>query len=121
MSNASTSQSGLKVLLSTLLIGLLVYTFFTIRQDGFNFLGAAVTFVGSMDWSGQFSVDFFCYLILSAVWVAWRGQFTTVALLLAVFALFGGFLFLSVYLIFLLNKHGGDLKMVLLGDQINHD
>jgi len=117
MTNSSSPQIGLKAVLSLLLIGLLVYTFFTIRQDGFDFIGAAVTYVGSLNWSGQFSVDFFCYLILTALWVAWRGKFKFLALGLAFLALIGGYLFLGLYLLFLLTTHKGNLKNVLLGDQ----
>jgi hypothetical protein len=29
-----------------------------------------------MSWSGQFNLDFMTFLGLSAVWVAWRHQFT---------------------------------------------
>ena len=117
MANSNHSQLALRGILITLLIALVIYTFFTIQKDGFNFFAKAFGYLQSMEWSGQFSLDFLCYLILSALWVAWREGLTGQAYLLALLASVGGFLFLSVYLLILIGKSNGNIKQVLLGKQ----
>lgn len=46
---------------------------------------------------------------------AWRNQFSGTGLLLAALALFGGSLFLTVYLFILAGQSKGDMRAVLLG------
>jgi hypothetical protein len=64
---------------------------------------------------GQFNLDFLSLLTLSAVWVAWRHQFSVAGLGLAALALFGGGLFLTAYLFILSVQSRGNVKEVLLG------
>lgn len=98
-------------------IGLLAYTVVAINNDGINFLAKAQKFVTSMTWMGQFALDFQCYLILSALWIAWRGRFTVKAITIAVIAMILGIIVFAPYLLFLLSKENGDLKRVLIGDR----
>lgn len=71
--------------------------------------------IAKMEWPGQFNLDFTFMLTLSALWVAWRNAFSALGLALGLFALFGGALFLSAYLLVLSLQTNGDVRMLLLG------
>ncbi|MFN9357108.1 MAG: hypothetical protein ACK6A4_09875, partial [Alphaproteobacteria bacterium] len=63
---------------------------------------------------GQFNLDFMGFLILSALWTAWRNGFSALGLILAVVAAFGGMAFLSIYVLIL--SLGTDrIRDILLG------
>ena len=70
-----------------------------------------------MNWFGQFNLDFMGFLILSAIWVAWRNQFSAAGLGLSVLALFGGMTFLPVYWLYLMATTNGCIATVLLGHE----
>lgn len=107
----------LKGLLIIQTLGLLIYTVIAIQNDGFSFFERAIEFAMSMTWMGQFALDFQCYLILSALWVAWRNKFSIKSILIAVVALILGIIVFAPYLFYLLAKEKGDLKRVLIGDR----
>jgi hypothetical protein len=82
-------------------------------------MGLLAVFFGdmaAMGWPGQFNLDFMFMLTLSAIWVAWRHQFSIAGLALGVLALFGGSLFLTIYLLIVGGKAKGDVKKLLLGE-----
>jgi hypothetical protein len=54
-------------------------------------------------------------LALSAIWVAWRHQFSAAGLGLAVLAFFGGTGFLSAYLLVVSLRAKGRMDDILLG------
>lgn len=110
-------QYFLKGLLIIQTLGLLIYTIIAIQNDGFSFLERAIEFAMSMTWMGQFALDFQCYLMLSALWVAWRNKFSMKASLLAVIALILGIVVFAPYLLYLLREEKGNLKKVLIGDR----
>ena len=83
-------------------------------MDG-NFLAAAVEYLQTMRWKGQFSLDFFCYLLLSALWILWRNKCSGSGISLAIAAMTAGFLFFAWYLLYLVSKENGDFRKVLLG------
>ncbi len=99
------------------LIIMVVYTIIAISNDGFDLVTPFVSNIIAMNWSGQFNVDFMMYLILSAIWVAWRHDFSGAGLALAAVASVGGILFLSVYLIVQIGRAEGDVERLLLGDR----
>jgi hypothetical protein len=66
------------------------------------FLGDIV----AMGWPGQVNFDFTSFLTLSALWLAWRHQFSQVGIALGLLGFFGGGLFFSAK---------GDMKELLLG------
>lgn len=101
-----------------LLTGLLIYTGFTLSIDGIDFLSVAARDLSAMGWSGQFIVDFSCYLVLSALWVAWRHRYSAAGLLLALLALVGGFFFFGFYLLYVGIRARGDMQALLLGDRV---
>lgn len=99
----------------TVIVG---YTSVTIAHHGWNLLPIFFGDMAAMGWPGQFNLDFFCFLLLSGLWVAWRGRFRPVALSLGLLAVFGGMLFLSIYLLIALSRAKGDIRQVLLGDRV---
>lgn len=105
-----------RLFLATCLVAIVAYTSVTIANHGFNLLPVFFGDMAEMGWPGQFNLDFMCFLALSAIWVAWRHQFSAGGLGLAVLAFFGGMLFLSIYLLLHIQRTGGDIKVVLLGE-----
>jgi hypothetical protein len=110
-------QTFLKGLLIIQTLGLLLYTIIAIQNDGGNFLARAIEFITSLMWKGQFALDFQCYLILSALWVAWRNKFSVNSIVIAVVAMILGIIVFAPYLLYLLSKEQGDLKRVLIGNR----
>lgn len=106
-----------QVFLAGFLIALAGYTLKTISTDGLNLLAVFFGDIAKMGWPGQFNLDFLGFLMLSAVWTAWRNKFSPVGFTLAICAFFLGMAFLTVYLLYLTIKHSGDMEAVLLGLQ----
>ena len=104
-----------RLFLATCLVAIVAYTSVTIANHGWNLLPVFFSDMAEMGWPGQFNLDFMCFLALSALWVAWRHQFSAAGLGLAVVAFFGGMLFLSIYLLVHTGRAGGDMKVLLLG------
>jgi len=69
----------LRSIIAALGLGLLVYTLAVIPQHGINLLPVFLGDVFAVNWSGQFNLDFASYLLLSGLWVAWRGGFSRVS------------------------------------------
>lgn len=104
-----------RLFLITCLIAIAGYTSVTIAGHGWNLLPVFFGDMAAMGWPGQFNLNFMGFLALSAIWVAWRHQFSGAGLGLAVTAFFGGMLFLSIYLLVQIRRTGGDVKALLLG------
>ncbi len=104
-----------RLFLATCLLVIVGYTSVVIANHGWNLLPVFFGDMAAMGWPGQFNLDFTGFLALSAIWVAWRHQFSPAGLGLAVAAFFGGMLFLSIYLLVQLQRAGGDVKVLLLG------
>ncbi len=88
-----------RMLLILMLLVLALYTAQVIADHGWNLLPVFFGDIAKMAWPGQFNMDFTGFLILSALWTAWRHGCSPVGLLLAVPALFGGIMFLASYLL----------------------
>lgn len=110
-------QYFLKSLLVIQTLSLVVYTGIAIKNDGYNFLERAFEFAVSLTWMGQFALDFQCYLILSALWIAWRNKFTTNSILVALIAAILGIIVFAPYVLFLVYREKGDLTKVLVGER----
>ena len=110
-------MTGLRLLLIAIFGVLAVYTAFVVAEHGLGLVPIFFGDMAAMTWPGQFNLDFFCFLILSAVWTAWRNRFSPAGLGLSVLALTGGSLFLSVYLLYLSFATGGDIRAMLLGPE----
>ncbi len=105
----------LRVLLLLILVVLSGYTAVVISNHGWNLLPVFFGDIGAMAWPGQFNVDFMGFLILSAVWTAWRHHFSPAGLALGVIAFFGGMMFLTIYLLVASYQVKGNLGALLLG------
>ncbi|MEO0981306.1 MAG: hypothetical protein AAFX03_01490 [Pseudomonadota bacterium] len=105
-----------RLLLIAMLAILIGYTAVVIAEHGANLFPIFFGDIVKMGWAGQFNVDFSGFLILSALWTAWRYQYAPAGLGLAVLAFFGGILFQGIHLLWLSFKTGGDMKRILLGD-----
>lgn len=105
-----------RLFLALIFISLTAYTAITITNHGWGLLAIFFGDMMAMTWPGQFNFDFFGFLLLSGLWVSWRHHFHGRGLLLGLIAVFGGVLFLSVYLLFLTYKAKGDMAKILLGE-----
>jgi hypothetical protein len=104
----------LRIFLIVYLAVLAVYTAIVIGNHGWILLPVFFGDMAAMGWPGQFNLDFMGFLALSALWTAWRNNFSALGLLLAVVALFGGMMFLSIYLL-ILSLNARDVREILLG------
>ena len=72
-----------------------IYTGVVIDQHGMGLLGVFRGDMAKFGWAGQFNADFMAMLVMSAIWVAWRNNFSKLGFLLAPVAFLGGAAFLS--------------------------
>jgi hypothetical protein len=90
------------------------YTLVVIQNHGMNLLPVFFGDMAAMAWPGQFNLDFMGFLVLSALWTAWRNGFSALGLVLAVIAFFGGMGFLSIYVL-ILSLGTDSIRDILLG------
>lgn len=105
----------LRSLCVALFVILAIYTVVVIFNHGANLVPVFLADLFSGTWTGQFVADFTTYLLLSALWVAWRHHFTPAGIGLAVLAGVGGMLVFSIYLIVAIGAARGDMRVLLLG------
>lgn len=115
MTSMRQKQTALSIFLILFASVLLIYTVLVVTTDGWNFLDVVFKNLWSLNWSGQFTLDFCGYLVLSGWWIAWRHQYSRVSVLTGVAAIFLGMLFFAPYLLHLVIKEKGDMKAVLVG------
>lgn len=108
-------MKNFRLFLIAVLAIIIAYTAFVIIHQGPNLFPDFFGDMMAMKWPGQFNLDFMSFLMLSALWVAWRNQFSAAGMGLAILAFFGGMVFLSIYLLYLTSRHRDDIGAVLLG------
>lgn len=108
-------MNAFRVLLVAIFAAISVYTVIVIAEHGFGLLSVFFGDMRAMGWPGQFNLDFLCFLVLSALWLSWRHNFTPAGFAFGVAGFFGGALFLSAYLFFASYSARGDVKVLLLG------
>lgn len=108
-------MAAFRTLLIALWLALVVYTGLVIARHGADLLPVFFGDIGRVVWPGQFNLDFLCFLVLSALWTAWRNAFSALGLALALVAFFGGAGFLLPYLLLLTIQNRGDMGRMLLG------
>ena len=106
----------LRLFAGVFLIVLVVYTGIVIANHGANLVPIFFGDMAAMAWPGQFNLDFMGFLILSALWVGWRHEYSTIGWVLTPLALFGGMLFLCIYILVASARVNGDLKALLIGE-----
>ena len=104
----------LRTFLGVFVAGLAVYSTIVIANHGLNLFSVFFGDMLAMTWAGQFNFDFSGFLVLSALWTAWRNAFSPLGLLLAVVAFFGGMMFLSIYLL-VLSMSAKDIGELIAG------
>jgi hypothetical protein len=102
-------------MLVVMLIVLAGYTAVVMSNHGAGLLAVFFGDMAAMGWPGQFNLDFMFMLALSAIWVAWRHEFSLAGVALAALAFLGGALFLTIYLLILSRQVRGDVRKLLLG------
>ncbi len=94
---------------------LFVYAVIVILQDGFGFFPIFFNELFALTWQGHFNLDFASYLVLSALWVAWRSGFTPVGIATAAAASVLGMMFFGPLVLVYAARAEGDLRKLLLG------
>ena len=105
----------LRVVLIVMSVVIVVFSVTAILDGGLNLVTPFLQPIFAMTWQGQFNVDFTCYLVLSGIWMAWRGGFTRGSVALGIVAPPLGIFFFAPYLIYLIGQSDGDPKRLLLG------
>ncbi|XWN31149.1 MAG: hypothetical protein ROR55_27470 [Devosia sp.] len=108
-------MTGFRIVLGVLLVVNVAYTLNVGINHGWNLIEIYLSELAQMRWQGQFLVDFTSYLLLSGLWVAWRGGFSAGAIVLGVAAACLGIIFTSVYVFYLTFRTDGDMKTLFLG------
>ncbi|MEQ8674582.1 MAG: hypothetical protein RLP44_23740 [Aggregatilineales bacterium] len=108
---------ALQGLLIAMTIGIVAYTLVAGLEYGWNLVAIFVEELTALTWQGQFTFDFVCYLVLSALWVAWRHNFNAIGIALGLVASVAGILFFAPYLLVVSLQAKGDMKQLLLGEQ----
>lgn len=106
-----------RIFLAAMVSVIVVYTAVVVANHGLNLLPVFFGDILKMEWPGQFNLDFLGFLLLSAFWTAWRNEFSPVGFGLALLALFFGTPFLTIYLLFLSVRTGGDVQAMLMGSR----
>lgn len=96
-------------------IVLAVYSGLVAAEHGVGLVPIFFGDMAALTWPGQFNLDFMGFLMLSGLWVSWRHEYSPIGLLLTPLAIFGGMVFLTVYLFIESFRVNGDLKALLLG------
>lgn len=104
-----------RLFLTAFLAVLTGYTAAVIADHGWNLLPVFFGDMASLTWPGQFNLDFFGYLLLTGLWLAWRHEFRASGLALAVVGTLGGMMFLCVYLLVIAAQTRGNIRAMLLG------
>lgn len=108
-------MAAFRTLLVAMLIVLAGYTAVVISNHGPGLLAVFFGDMATMGWPGQFNLDFMFMLALSAIWVAWRHDFSVAGVALAALAFLGGALFLTIYLLIVSRQAHGDVRRLLVG------
>jgi hypothetical protein len=109
-------MNAFRLLLGMLFLSVAIYTGIVIASHGWNLLPIFFGDIAAMTWPGQFNFDFMGFLLLSGLWVSWRHHFSPGGIVLGLFGVFGGVLFLSLYLLIASYDAEGSAKHLLLGN-----
>ena len=108
-------MTAFRAWLAVILVTLGIYTALVTAEHGMNLFPYFFGDMARLGWPGQFNLDFMFMLSLSALWVAWRHEFSGAGFALGVLAFFGGAMFLSIYLLLAARAAGGDTRVLLVG------
>ncbi|WP_204113758.1 hypothetical protein [Shimia biformata] len=92
-----------------------VTTTAAMSKEGIDFLSPFLAEIMALGWQGQFNLDFACYLVLSALWIAWRHGFSLGGFLIAGLAALLGILVFAPYVLVQISRAEGDPRRLLMG------
>ncbi len=107
-------MTTLRLLLVLLLAAFGAYTLAVVANHGIGFPQVFFGDLAAMGWPGQINLDFLIYVMLAALWIAWRHDFTAAGIVLGLFALFGAVVLLP-YLLWATANARGDVRVLVLG------
>lgn len=108
-------MSAFRLLLVAMFVGIVGISSIVGLNHGWNFIPIFFRDMASLTWPGMFNFDLMCFLLLSALWLAWRHHFSPGGLILGLLGFFGGTMFLAPYLLYAGYQADGDIKVLLLG------
>lgn len=108
-------MSHLRLFVLFIALVMIAYTIVAIRQDGLDFMTPYLIGVISLDWQGHINTDFTFYLLMSALWIAWREGFSPMAFALAGMIGLMGMVLFAPYLLRAIAQSGGNPQRLLLG------
>ncbi len=108
-------MTAFRALLAILFTVLAVYTAFVVAEHGLGLFQVFFGDIAAMAWPGQFNLDFMTFLALSALWLAWRHEFTPAGIVIGLVGFVGGMGFLAPYLFFASRAADGDIQVLFFG------
>ena len=110
-------MNGLRIFLTCILAAVVLYTIPVVLEHGINLFPYFFGDILEMGWAGQFNLDFLGFLMMSALWTAWRNQFSSSGLGLGALAFFFGAPFLTAYMLYLSFSTNGNIQEMLIGSE----
>lgn len=104
-----------RVFLATIFVVIVAYASVVVASHGLGLLPVFFGDIAKGGWPGQFNLDFLGCLTLSALWLAWRHDFSPFGLALGVVGFLGGAPVLTAYLFATSFTVNGDVEALLLG------
>lgn len=118
MTQSNQRKSLLKALLFFQTLALVIYTVYAVKNESWGLIQVFTENIYSLNWNGQFNLDFSSYLTLSGLWIMWRNQWSFSSIIIAIIAMIIGIMAFAPYLFYLLTVERGDLKKVLVGNRL---
>jgi hypothetical protein len=106
-----------RVLLVGMLLVLGGYTALVIGGHGLDLFPVFIGNILAVGWSGQFNLDFAFLLALTAIWIAWRHEFSVGGIALGALVTILGVLLLASYLLVVSLRAKGDARIMALGER----
>lgn len=107
-------MKAFRVFLIAVIATMLVYTITVGKNHGWNIFPLFFGDIATMNWAGQFNLDFSFFLLFTGLWIAWRNNFSSIGIGLGLFTLVGGIPFVSTYLL-ILSFQTNSIKEILIG------
>jgi len=108
-------MTAFRILLVTLTMALGAYTVIVVMEHGLGLFPIFFGDIAAMGWPGQFNADFFCFLTLAGLWLAWRHHFSPGGVVLGLATYVGGAPLVMIYLLIQSFRADGDMRVILLG------